>query len=145
MKPSTPVPDTSELAINPETVCYLILKARQYELKDEEVTSDIESRANEDPAASVYESTPDDPVEQELISTISDLNIDEQVDLVALAWLGRDGNGPDDWQETRIEAARSHNENTPTYLLGMPLIADYLEEGLSQLGFSCEDFDKKHL
>ena len=27
------------------------------------------------------------------------------------------------------------------YLLGTPLRADYLEEGLSQFGLSCEDFE----
>jgi hypothetical protein len=27
------------------------------------------------------------------------------------------------------------------YLIGTPLLADYLEQGLSQLGYSLEDFE----
>ncbi len=54
---------------------------------------------------------------------------DEQIDLVALAWLGRDGTGAGDWPDSRREAARAHNERTAGYLLGMPMLADFLEEG----------------
>jgi hypothetical protein len=33
---------------------------------------------------------------------------------------------------------RSH-ERTAAYLLGLPLLSEHLEEGLSQFGRSCED------
>lgn len=145
MKPSTSPEFQPELSINPRTVCYLIVKARQFDVKDIETIPDEGSNASDDLMISVLEESPDDPVEDELLSSMSDLNVDEQVDLVALAWLGRDGDKADEWPDIRAEAARSHNENTPSYLLGMPLLADYLEEGLSQLGFSCEDFEKGHL
>ncbi len=38
---------------------------------------------------SVLENRKDDPVRAELVSFIHDLNEDEQIDLVALSWLGR--------------------------------------------------------
>ena len=38
------------------------------------------------------------------------------------------------------EAARLHNNRTAAYLLGKPMLADHLEEGLSQFGYSCEEF-----
>jgi hypothetical protein len=56
------------------------------------------------------------------------LNEDEQIDLVALAWLGRGDGTIDDWDELRAEAARAHNKRTAAYLPGMPLLADHLEE-----------------
>jgi Protein of unknown function (DUF3775) len=45
----------------------------------------------------------------------------------------------------RAEAARAHNKRTASYLLGMPLLADHLEEALAQFGRSCDDFEMGHL
>jgi len=89
---------------------------------------------------SVLEDHPDDPTQQELRTFIDMLTEDEQVDLVALTWLGRGDGTLDDWSDLREEAARLHNNRTAAYLLGKPMLADHLEEGLSLLGFSCEDF-----
>ena len=44
----------------------------------------------------------------------------------------------------RTEAARAHNEHTAEYLMGTPLLADYLSEGLACLGISCADFELQH-
>ena len=63
-----------------------------------------------------------------------DLNVDEQIDLVTLAWLGRGDGDLDSWDELRVQAASEHNNRTASYLLGTPLLADYLEDALSQLG-----------
>ena len=35
------------------------------------------------------------------------------------------------------------DQHTADYLLGTPLLADYLEESLSQFGHSCEGFGGK--
>jgi hypothetical protein len=64
---------------------------------------------------------------------------------VALAWLGRGDGTIDDWDELRAEAARAHNKRTAAYLLGMPLLADHLDEALSQFDRSCDDFEMGHL
>ena len=84
-------------------------------------------------------------VQEELTSFISDLSEDEQVDLVTLAWLGRDDNTVEDWSALREEAQRAHSTratHTANYLIGMPLVADYLQEGLSLLGRSCDEFER---
>lgn len=99
------------------------------------------SNPNDDKAVAVLEEHKDDPVAEELVSIIDALSEDEQIDLVALAWLGRDGAGPADWPETRHEAARAHNDRTASYRLGMPMLADFIEEGFSMLGYSCEEFE----
>jgi len=39
----------------------------------------------------------------------------------------------------RAEALRAHNRRTAAYLLGIPLLADYLDEAISLFGISCED------
>jgi hypothetical protein len=87
---------------------------------------------------SVLEDHGDDPVVEELTSLIDNLTEDEQIDLVALTWLGRDDNTADDWPAVRQEATRAHNARTARYLLGMPLLGDYLEEGLAILGHACD-------
>ena len=83
----------------------------------------------------------DDPAVEELTSLIDSLSEDEQIVLVALAWLGRDDNEASNWPEVRDEAARAHNRRTSSDRLGMPPLGDFLEEGLSMLGRSCEEFE----
>ena len=90
---------------------------------------------------SVLESHRDDPVEHELVSFISSLTVDEQVDLVALSWLGRQDGDLGDWEDLRSQAMDARNDRTAQYLLGSPLIAEHLEEGLSMMGISCEEFE----
>ena len=103
------------------------------------------SNATDDADYAVLEDHPDDPVVEEITALVDSLSVDEQVDLVALAWLGRGDYTADDWEAVREEAAGAHNNKTASYLLGMPLLADFLEEGLSLLGYSCEDFEMGHL
>jgi hypothetical protein len=96
-------------------------------------------------ACAVLEDHADDPVRVEFVTFVHDLNLDEQVDLVTLAWLGRGDGDLDSWDELRSEAARAHNNRTASYLLGTPLLADYLEDALSQFGEACEALDADRL
>jgi len=134
------VAEKPSLAISPEKVCFFVLKAREFDVKDVVTDPDSGSNPSDDAMISVLEDHPDDPTQQELRTFIDMLTEDEQVDLVALTWLGRGDGTLDDWSDLREEAARLHNNRTAAYLLGKPMLADHLEEGLSLLGFSCEDF-----
>ena len=132
--------DVVALEIPIAKVCFIIMKAREFDVKDAVTEPDPGSNPSDDKMATVLEDHADDPVVEELTSLINSLNEDEQIDLVALAWLGRDDYTADDWPSVRQEAARAHNEKTANYLLGMPLLGDYLEEGLDLLGHSCEAY-----
>ena len=103
------------------------------------------SNPSDDKEVSVLEDHQDDPVVEEITSLINSLSEDEQIDLVTLAWLGRDDYSASDWPAVREEAARAHNERTANYLLGTPLVGDFLEEGLSMLGYSCEEYEMGRL
>ena len=129
------------LTISPEKVSYIILKARAFDAKDTLTDPDEGSDPPDDKMVSVLEDSPDDPTFEELTSFINDLNNDEQVDLVALAWLGRDETTADDWKELHAEARRAHNKHTAAYLLGMPLLGDYLSDGLATLGYEPEAYE----
>ncbi len=126
------------LTISPEKVSYIILMAREFDAKDALTDPDEGSNAADDMMVSVLEDNPDDPTEEELESFINDLSDDEQIDLVALAWLGRDNTTVEDWASIHAEARRAHNKRTAAYLLGMPLLGDYLGDGLATLGYSPE-------
>jgi hypothetical protein len=128
-----------DLSISPEKVCFIITKAREFDAKDVVTDPDDGSNATDDGMVSVLEDHKDDPVVQEISAAIFGMSEDEQVDLVTLAWLGRGDGTLDDWDELRAEAARAHNKRTAAYLLGLPLLPNYLEDGLSQFGISCEE------
>jgi hypothetical protein len=131
---------TPTLSISPQKVCFFILKAREFDVKDVVTDPDSGSNPADDAMISVLEDHRDDPTHQELVAFIGALTEDEQVDLVALTWLGRGDGSIDEWDSLRQEAARLHNKRTAAYLLGKPMLADHLEEGLSQFDCSCADY-----
>jgi Protein of unknown function (DUF3775) len=135
------MPEFSDLSISAEKVCFVIAKARQFDAKDVLTDPDDGSNPADDGGRAILEDHGDDPVRQELAQFIADMNVDEQVDLVALAWLGRGDGDLDGWSALRSAAADAHNNRTARYLLGTPLLADYLEEALSLFDESCEDYE----
>ena len=128
-----------DLSISDEKLCFIIEKAREFDVKDVVTDPDDASNPTDDGNLAVLEDHKDDPVVQELVAVINSMTVDEQVDLVALTWLGRGDGEIDDFGDLRAEAARAHNRRTAAYLLGIPLLADYLDEAISQFGISCED------
>ncbi len=127
------------LEISPEKVGHVIIKAREYDVKVAVWDSDSVSAQSEHDADSILEDRADDTTRSELAEFIAGLNEDEQVHLVALTWVGRGSYEPEDFQEA-VSTARTERVNkTEDYLLGIPLLADYLEDGLDKMGYSVED------
>ena len=106
------IAEPTELQISPEKVCFIVIKAREFDVKDAVTEPDPGSNPSDDKMASVLEDHADDPVMQELLSFMGDMSEDEQIDLVALAWLGRGDYTAEDWPTVRAEAADAHNDNT---------------------------------
>ena len=134
-----------ELTISPEVVSFIAIKAREYDVKDAPSESDPGSNATDDQMRAVLEDHLDDPVAEELRAAIFGLTEDQQVDLVALTWLGRGDGDLSDWDALREEAAEARTGPTWRYLLGIPLLSDYLEEGLVTFGISGAQFEESHL
>ena len=130
------------LEISPAKVGFVIVKAREIAAKvaawDDGATSDHD-------ADSILESFSDDATQDQLKEFIRDLNVDEQASLVALAWIGRGSFAPEELDEALATARAEQNSRTDEYLLGMPLLPDYLEEGLERLGYSVEDAEDEAL
>jgi len=70
-------------------------------------------------------------VREELLGAIRSLNDDERIRLVALAWVGRGTYSLEEWREAVDTARTEHSRRTADYLLGLPLLGDYLEDGLA--------------
>ncbi len=126
-----------DLEIATEKVCFIIAKARAFDVKVADADPDSGSNPTDDGMTDVLETHADDPVQQELVAYIGNLDVDEQIRLVALAWLGRGTYDLSEWNEALETARNEHNSRTAQYLLGLPLLGDYLEEGLSAFGESC--------
>ena len=154
------------LEMDSDKVCYLVVKMREFEeegliraefdqddegsdlhlseegeddgeLEDEEGFIALEDEEDDE--------TADDSSLDELIGYIQGLDEEEQVELIALTWLGRGDYEKDEWGAA-VEAARERfNERTAQYLIGIPLLADYLEEGLAAFDLSCTDFDESRM
>jgi hypothetical protein len=133
MSPNTgegfPMP---ELQIAPEKVGWLILKGRAFDAKVSPLIPADE--ASDDDEVELVENRSDDPDVAEIVGFIRGLNEDEETDLVALAWVGRGTFDIEDWEEARATARQEKTTRTERYILGMPLFADYLAEGLEAFG-----------
>lgn len=121
--------DAATLTISPEKVCFIIIKAREFDAKDEVTEPDPGSNPSDDKDAAVLEDHSDDPVVEELTFLINSLSEDEQIDLAPLTWLGPDDYSASDWSTVREEAARAHNGRPAGYLLGTPLLGDFPRGG----------------
>jgi hypothetical protein len=129
-------PEPVELTISHDVLGFIIVKAREFDAKVEPVEDDPGSNAADDAEREVLEDYADDATLAELREAIEDLNEDEIIDLIAIAWVGRGDFGRAEWKEARALASERHRGRTSSYLLGMPALGDYLEEGLAELGIT---------
>lgn len=129
-----------------ETVCYVIHQARELvadltPLSDEPGRHAPDDTVREDVADEDGPEVREGGEYNELKEFIDSLSEDEQAELVALTWIGRGTYTVEDWDEAVEIAREEHPRRVATYLLGQPLLADELEEGLAEFDLSCEDVD----
>ncbi|MGE0500089.1 MAG: DUF3775 domain-containing protein [Rhizobiaceae bacterium] len=131
-----------DLTIGPDTVRDFILKAKaisaavneDYEDGHEhevEIDANVRDTHHHDGLA---EEEAADSRAVELRDLLRDLNIDEIAELVALVWIGRGDYDAAEWGEAVEEARRRYGRRATSFLMGLPLLGDYLEEGLEALG-----------
>jgi hypothetical protein len=130
--------NTDILNINPEIVCFIIAKAKEFQAK-EGVTFPEESPNSEYEydMQQILADHSDDLTYTEVKQIIEDLNVDEKVDLLCLMYIGRGDFVEKDWSSAHKEAKNNLEPNLTAYLFSKPTIAYYLEKGLESLGYSC--------
>lgn len=129
------------LSIPLPTLGWIILKAREFDVK-QGASAGPEDDAGDNPLA-VLEDRADDPTAEELQSWIDDLTDTQRAELVALFWLGRDDGEAEEFAEL-VETARiERSRSAARYLLGSPLLGDYLEEALERLGYDTSEIESR--
>jgi hypothetical protein len=144
-RPEDETEEPVELTVDPDTVCFLIIKAREFDVKVDPEDIDSGSNETDDGDIDVLEDRRDDPTFAELMGTLEALNEDELAELVAMTWIGRGDFDAEDWEDAKDQARQRGSKGTAEYLLGTPLLGDYLESGFNDLGYSCEDVEEEHL
>jgi hypothetical protein len=85
----------------------------------------------------------DEITEEMLTDFIDELNEEQQVALIALAWVGRGDYEPEEWQEAlKIAAERNARGDASTYLTGMEGLGDLLSEGAGAFGIAIEEVER---
>jgi len=131
MEPLTPL----------ETLCRIILRAREYEAQVPTDYDGGEAPENVDDeesgeTLSVLDDSINTSVEEELIASIEDLAEDQQAELLAFAWIGQGTYDAADWDEA-VEAA-AEETNIVEELMDMPMLASVLEAGMAAFDISCD-------
>ena len=114
-----------------DKVSFIILKAREYDVKEGDSDPQEGSNAIDDGQADILTDNGEDPVREELLGAIRGLNEEERIRLVALAWLGRGTFELGEWKEALATARSEHSRRTAEYLISLPLLGDYLEDGMA--------------
>ena len=130
MEPLTPL----------ETLCRIILRAREYEAQvptDYDGGEAPENVDNEDEETlSVLDDSINTSVEEELTNALEDLADDQLQEVLAFDWVGQGTYDAADWDEA-IEAAAEEN-NIIEELMDMPMLASVLESGMAAFDINCD-------
>ena len=129
------------LTVPLEKLGYIIEKARTFDAEVAPYDENARASDDDEEVDDILEATRSNPTYLELITALDLLNDDECDEAVALTWLGRGDYSKSDWDSALTAARERHNGREAEYLAGTPLLADYLEEGVSQLGYSMKDLE----
>jgi len=127
--------------ISPRRVVHIIVRARELETK----VGRWDSTSDDADADTVLEARRSDATGAELKAFIRNLPEDQKAELVAIMWIGRETFEPEEWDEALQTAVNEQTTPTENYLLGVPMLADYLESGLEKLGVDVTDAEEDFL
>ena len=130
----------TSLTIPADSAFAIVQKARQYDAKVPQSDPDSGSNPTDDTSIDALEFSPGDDTRRELLGAIDDLNDDEQVDLVALVLLGRGDFPISEWRLAREAAGEIDRAHVGEFIATIPLVSDYLEDGLSHFGERFSDW-----
>ena len=128
-----------------DTLCRIILRAREYEAQTPTDYDGNETAENvddeEEGTLSVLDDTINDSIEEELRAILEDLGEDQVAEVLAFCWVGQGTYDAGDWDEAVDEAqslASGGGAGAIDELLDMPMLASVLEAGLAAFELSCD-------
>lgn len=136
MDPATPL----------ETLCRIILRAREYEAQTPSDYDADEAADNVDDeqegTLSVLDDSINESVEEELRTILEDLGEDQLAEVLAFCWVGGGTYDAPDWDEALQEATDMNSDGGTQAvideLLEMPMLASVLEAGLAAFELNCD-------
>ena len=136
MDPATPL----------ETLCRIILRAREYEAQTPSDYDPDEAADNVDDedegSLSVLDDAINESVEEELRSVLEDLGEDQLVEVLAFCWVGAGNYDASDWDEATQEAQDIYEdggaEGIIDELLDIPMLPSVLESGMAAFDLNCD-------
>ena len=127
-----------ELSVSLETVCRLIIRAREMEAQVPGLTADEgEDPLDADDEFAVMDDETNTVIEEEMAAALDDLADDQIAEVLALAWIGRGTYDASEWDEALEEANDRGGESAADQLMEMPMLAGYLDAGLAAFDLSC--------
>ena len=127
-----------------ETLCRIILRAREYEAQTVDYAADQEADDVDDEqegALSVLEDDINTSVEEELQGVFEDLGEDQLAEVLAFCWVGQGTYDAGDWEEAMEEAQDLVSGGTSgaiEELMDQPMLASVLESGMAAFDLTCE-------
>ena len=128
-----------------DTLCRIILRAREYEAQTASDYDPGESAENIDEddgaALSVLDDEINTSVEEELTAAFEDLGEDQLAEVIGFCWVGAGTYDASDWDEAMEEATSlvaDGVDGAVEELLEMPMLASVLESGLAAFELSCD-------
>ncbi len=128
-----------------DTLCRIILRAREYEAQTPTDYDGGEAPDNVDDTdeetLSVLDDSINDSVEEELKAVFEDLGEDQLAEVLAFCWVGQGTYEAADWDEAMDEAQTLVSDGTPDAideLMEQPMLASVLESGLAAFDLSCD-------
>jgi hypothetical protein len=127
---------TATLSLPSDYLERLIVRARGLQAREPEVDPIPGSNPTDDHMRDAVQDTQGDLSREELREELQGLTDRGRAELVALLWVGRGDEEPEDW-DAIVEVARGRVETpTPTYLLSEPLVGEYWSEGAEKIGLN---------
>ena len=129
-----------------ETLCRIIIRAREYEAQTPTDYDGNEAAENvdddEEGTLSVLDDSINDSVEEELRAALEDLGEDQLGEVMAFCWVGQGTYDASDWDEALAEAtdmaSGGGSAGVIDDLLDLPMLASVLDAGLAAFELSCE-------
>ena len=129
-----------------ETLCRIIIRAREYEAQTPTDYDGNEAAENvdddEEGTLSVLDDSINDSVEEELRAALEDLGEDQLGEVMAFCWVGQGTYDASDWDEALAEAidmaSGGGSAGVIDELLDLPMLASVLDAGLAAFELSCD-------
>lgn len=124
------------LKISKEKLAHVISTAREYEEHAGQWDQVVQNSFNDIEISPLADELQAPAANFSLAEFLEELNVPEKASLIALAMIGRCEVDAQDFDQAMAKAIAEDAEKAATYLLRIPMVAEYLEDGLQKLGDS---------